>query len=541
MVGPGNRIEYRPLRAPRENRSALVEPPFAEVGGLLEENLAIRQQWSYDLQGRQLSELASQARSELLRGAFRWTSSYRDAVPPPCNAPARIVLAGHQPQLFHPGVWVKNFALDWIARAHGAYAVNLVVDSDTIKTNAVRVPGGSGEQPRIASIPLDLPGPVIPYEERRILSRPMFAEFGQRVARQIAPLVAEPLAGTFWPLAVERARQTDNLGACLAQSRHLLEGSWGLSTLEVPQSRVCQSESFVWLVAHVVAQLPRFRQVYNEVVHEYRRVHGIRNAAHPVPDLAVDGEWLEAPFWVWTAAEPARRPLFAARRGREVVLTDRQRLQIVLPLSDDGHATAAVGRLLELSFRGIKIRSRALMTTLWARLALGDLFLHGIGGAKYDQVTDALMERFFGLRPPGIMVLSATVHLPVDRAPAPTDDESTIGRLLRELEFHPERWLSGAPRELGDPAALVAEKLRWVNTAQTPKNAHERYLSLRRINAGLQPWVAHQRARLLARRAAIAEAARIERILSYREYAFCLYPEEPLREFLFGLLPGERG
>ena len=58
--------------------------------------------------------------------------------------------------------------------------------------------------------------------------------------------------------------------------------------------------------------------------------------------------------------------------------------------------------------QGVKIRSRALVTTLWARLALSDLFLHGIGGAKYDQVTDRLIESFFDLAPPAIMVLSAT-------------------------------------------------------------------------------------------------------------------------------------
>ena len=30
------------------------------------------------------------------------------------------------------------------------------------------------------------------------------------------------------------------------------------------------------------------------------------------------------------------------------------------------------------------------MTTMFARLLLGDTFLHGIGGAKYDQVTDSM-------------------------------------------------------------------------------------------------------------------------------------------------------
>ena len=54
-----------------------------------------------------------------------------------------------------------------------------------------------------------------------------------------------------------------------------------------------------------------------------------------------------------------------------------------------------------LAGAGCKVRSRALTTTLFARLLLADLFLHGIGGGKYDELTDELMRRFFGCRAAG--------------------------------------------------------------------------------------------------------------------------------------------
>ena len=78
--------------------------------------------------------------------------------------------------------------------------------------------------------------------------------------------------------------------------------------------------------------------------------------------------------------------------------------------------------LAELPRRGIKLRSRALTTTLMARLILGDLFLHGIGGAKYDELTDQLFRRFFDIEPPGFMILSATMHLPIDRPRVSAED-----------------------------------------------------------------------------------------------------------------------
>ncbi len=228
-------------------------------------------------------------------------------------------------------------------------------------------------------------------------------------------MIPHPLAREFWPLARARAREGLPLGMCLAQARHQLEGQWGLSTLEVPQSRVCQLPAFAWFTAHLMGRLNRFRDVYNEAVAEYRRLHHIRSAAHPVPDLAAEGEWIEAPYWLWTRDDSRRRRAFVRRDRRQLVLSDRHGVDVALPCSEDGQLGPAVERLLELPGMGIRLRSRALVTTLWARLVLGDLFLHGIGGAKYDHVTDALFEGFYGLTPPGILVLSATLMLPVER------------------------------------------------------------------------------------------------------------------------------
>jgi hypothetical protein len=189
----------------------------------------------------------------------------------------------------------------------------------------------------------------------------------------------------------------------------------------------------------------------------------------------------------------------------------------------------------------VKIRSRALLTTLWARLVLGDLFLHGIGGAKYDQVTDVVIERFFGAPPPEMMVVSATLHLPI-RRPRPTLAQLRgIDRELRDLTWHPERhWTAAAPGcgpVPDDAGGLLAAKQRWIDTPQTPENALLRWQSLRQVNEALQPWVAQRRQALLAMREKTARALRGEEVLASREFGFCLYPEKTLREFFAELLP----
>ena len=305
----------------------------------------------------------------------------------------------------------------------------------------------------------------------------------------------------------------------------------------VPQSLVCAGDAFQWFAAHLLAQLPRFRRVYNEAVREYRRRHRIRSTAHPAPELAEDGPWLEAPLWVWTAANPRRRRLFAQFDHNEILLSDRHSWQARLPIGPDGDAAAAVAKLLELQQDGVKIRCRALITTLWARLVLGDLFIHGIGGAKYDEVTDLLIERFFGIQPPGLMVLSGTLHLPIERHRADDSDAArAIQRELREMTYHPERFLKGSQEV---PQSPLLNKKIWIETPQTRQNAQHRCRAIRQANESLQPWLADRRRQLITRQAETARLLEAESIFAWREYAFCLYPASTVRGFFAGLLPKE--
>jgi hypothetical protein len=585
MYSTQTQIDYGRLQAPREDRAALVEPPLEEVAELVGENLHDRERLhDYDLQGRWLADVSLQARAELLTAARRWTAAYRNikgdspifaetkigTVPSPelPDPSGLIYLAGHQPQMFHPGVWFKNFVLGVVARRDGATAINLIIDGDTFSDAALRVPGGSVDQPRFVQVPFDSPDACIPYEERRIEDRELFASFGHRAIEQMSPLVADPLLRQYWPMVLARSRDSDNLGACLVQARHQLEASWGLETLEVPQSWMCRGEAFQWFVAHLLVALPEFRKAYNESLHEYRQRHRVRSRHHPAPDLIEEGAWNEAPFWVWTAENPRRRRLFIQATADETLLSDRQAWQARLSLSPEGDAAKAVDQLIELQRGGVRIRPRALITTLWARLALGNLFIHGIGGAKYDCVTDRLIERFFGLAAPRFLVVSATLHLPIPRRRATPDDVRTIQHELRAMTYQPERFLmeesvpllrrssanarSGAacqqavahgagqcgPTSGANPEAtsLIAEKRRWIATPQTAQNARERCRAIRRINTALQPWLDNRREQLAARLAQTSRCLQAESVLAWREYAFCLYPESALRGFLSALL-----
>jgi hypothetical protein len=326
-------------------------------------------------------------------------------------------------------------------------------------------------------------------------------------------------------------QQHGNIGRAIAQARHQLEGQWGLSTLELPLSRVCDSWPFRWFSAHLLCDARRLRDIHNSSLAEYRQVNKIRSHTHPVPDLAIDGEWVEVPFWLWNTERPTRRAAFVRRWDDGVELTDRQTIHISLPITPGSSAQCCVEHMEELHESGIRLRPRALITTMFARLILSDIFIHGIGGAKYDQLTDAIVRRFFGLEPLEYMVVSATVKLPVLRHPVDVLDMARIDRLKRDLEYHPENHVE----ETTETRQLIAEKRRWIETKLPRGQRLERHQKIVRVNAALQPYLAHHRQQLAQERNHLQALVRRQSILDSRDYAFCLFPEKSLRPRLLEL------
>jgi hypothetical protein len=534
---------YRRLRAPRDHGGALVEPPPAQIGRLLQRNALVRHRLGdVHFLERSIHDLRAAARDECVRLATEYSRAYRD-VSVPAQGDKRIILAGHQPELFHPGVWFKSFLLDRLARDYRATAINLVVDNDACRRTSIRVPGGGVDSPTAAHVPLAAPSPDIAWEERRIVDRETFRDFGANVRRTIQKLVGGPLIETWWPKVVARSEQENVLGACLAQARHQLEGEHGVQTLELPVSRLCGLEAFAWFAAHIVAHAPRVHENYNSAVVEYRRLNHIRSAAHPVPNLLSDGSWREVPLWVWRRDDPVRRHLHVQSQRGRVLLSDHRDWTHELPLSTDGDNSGGLDQWRALESQGVKIRPRALLMTMFARLVVGDLFVHGIGGAKYDELTDVLIQRLFLRKSPGYVVATATTRLPILRDRVTAEAARRVNHLLRELAYHPERHAdlsaSRTPEQAARLENLISSKDRWVHFDADESGAEldrkARHVHIEVLNRALQPWVESKRAEALAQRERIAQALRAEAILGSREYAFCLYPEETLVPLLKGL------
>ncbi len=62
-----------------------------------------------------------------------------------------------------------------------------------------------------------------------------------------------------------------------------------MTNLELPLGALCQTEGFLWFASHLIAQLPRYQEVHNTCLAEYRAAHHIRSRNHPVAALDAPG------------------------------------------------------------------------------------------------------------------------------------------------------------------------------------------------------------------------------------------------------------
>jgi hypothetical protein len=529
------------LRAPASDGGLLVDPPADRLPAALADNLARLASWNHDFQGRSALRLREQVRREVMALSCRFLKQHglsepriaRDAADEPIGP---LLVTGHQPELFHPGVWIKNFAIAGIAAEHHGVALNLIVDNDLPKSASIRVPRVDSGIVRTTEVDFDRWGGEIPYEDLRVEEEGLLATFADRVRGFMGDAVAAPVLEDFWQRVLRRRGDTLLLGQRFSLARRELEGSWGVSNLEVPLSSVCQTDGFSWFVCHLLAHLPRYVQIHNQALAEYRLAHGIRSKNHPVAALATQGEWLESPFWVWRRASPRRRGLLARVRGREIDLriAGEDGLLAELPLGPDREACCAVERLRDLSGQSVRLRTRALTTTLFSRFLLGDLFVHGIGGSKYDELGDEIARRFFGIEPPAFLTVSLTqrLGLPEDSTAA---DLSDLNRRVRALYHNPDRSLR---EPYSDELRILIRKKQELIAAPVKTHRERKYrcLAIRECNLAMQPWVGALAGDLLEQRGHARLRERSNRVARSRDYAYVLHSVEKLkRSFAVGV------
>ena len=524
-------MHRRRLSVPRADRSCLIAPPLAEAGLLARRNSQYLDQLSPAWPDRPFQALRRQARIDLADAAAAYAQHI--GLPTPASADGPVIMTGHQPTLYHPGVWFKNVVCHALGRHLHGSAWNVIVDNDVPKSLTFRVPSGSPSQPHAGHVRLDNQPTLRPFEEMPVASADEVRSFGRRVEQAMRDWPVTPLAAQRWSDGLAGLDDQHNLADAVTMARCRAERHWGMGLSELPVSALADRPAFQQFVAAIAAHAHRFADAYNGALADYRDLYRVRSPRNPLPDLRVDADRCELPFWVWCAGG-SRARLFIARSGGAAQLFADQHPMVRL----DGLSSEAVLEgLAAARDRGCKIRPRALTLTLFCRLFVADLFIHGIGGAAYDRVTDRIAERFLDVQLPPFLTVSATLHMPVAPLLASSQDIAATRRQLRDLVYNPDRHIDGPDRQNPHVVDLVEQKQQLIRRAPTgPPDGPQRFVRFRSIGRSLQPWVADHARRLHTQLERLARLHEYNQVLTDREYTFWAYPEDALHDFYTGAI-----
>jgi len=160
-----------------------------------------------------------------------------------------------------------------------------------------------------------------------------------------------------------------------------------------------------------------------------------------------------------------------------------------------------------------------------------DLFIHGVGGAKYDLITDEIIRTFFGVEPPGYAMITATLCLPYKPHYVSSEEVRKLKHIIKDMNYNPERYASGKIMEDAEMKSMVNEKKRLITAEMhNGEEKHRTFSRLKQLNSLMKEKIEP----LIEERE--KETEEVEKKLIYnsivtnREYPFCIYPESMLRE-----------
>ncbi|MBL8745912.1 MAG: hypothetical protein JNK58_06095 [Phycisphaerae bacterium] len=346
-----------------------------------------------------------------------------------------VVMSGHQAFFWHCGILAKVFAADSAARGLGGAAGWAVVDQDEAEFSVIRVPVRDGRN-RLGVQELRLCDPPaagvasgsLPSFEARSL-RPTGGPFAlPSVSWGAASLTESLLSRRAEPSAARQVGEAtfDLLGSYVSRPRL------------VYATDLSRTEMFRWVVDRMASDPAAAVGAYNESVGRF-----------PEAGLAALGSdagknRFELPLWRLESGKARRRVWSDQVRGVEVGL----------------------------------LAPRALLLTGFLRLFACDLFIHGQGGAVYDRVTEAWMERWLGLRLAPTVMVSADVRLPFEEASV---SESEVARAVwRAAHARHDPGLAGRDDLVPRKRAMV-ETIR--SLRERGEDARAVYLEMHRMLA----------------------------------------------------------
>jgi len=316
-----------------------------------------------------------------------------------------LILSGHQPIFFHPGVWAKCLTASILAESVSGTACHKITDTamtgEYIHTLPEVEDNGKARRKELdffLTKDMKQQEKTTPYAH---LPAPEFAAL-EKIFSDAQVFCPEAIKGNlrgFEEKLVKGLKKNPTWTDFHLYTLKLLDEICGTSRQYLTGSKLWTSEPFLQFAANWLSNLAEMNQAYNESLDEYRKKYGITHELSPMPNLKFENWWFEIPFWGVTKYHQ-RHSLYAKKDGKKLILKIKG--------GDGTYPLDQEDMQRQLGVLNISLWPKAIPQTLFCRMYLCDFFIHGVGGSSYEEVGDSLFKKIFKANPPAYGVVSAT-------------------------------------------------------------------------------------------------------------------------------------
>lgn len=507
------------LTIPEQKDIVFVSPDYSAWDRLLSENKCATQRVSH----------LSRSRSELLRIAEDYTRTITGASDFD-GSRENVIATGHQPIWHHCGVLAKNSIVSKFAKRVGT-GLHIVLDHDVCDT-AMVLPTSCGNGIwGFKRVEIECEQKCVPLEFRS----PLKTEKMQALINAIAEIEGSHFCVDIWRQCIESNSKNIPALKNVADSITFLQAKLNLALqldmAYLPISRLSQSHSFIDFATSIIADAFDFVRCYNNAIANLTAETRIRNR-RPMPRLKIDysGNIVELPFWL-VSPEGKRSSLYVMPAKNKIsIFTD------CAVLGDLDSSDSDSGLMAELlSCCDYRLRPKAVTLTLFVRLFLADWFVHGVGGASYESVTDDILKDYYGINELSFGIATATVTLPLSSCVDSVSDRTNqLRQQLRKIKYNPERFIENSLLRTETVGSLIIKKESLIRTtkddssnAETKRSAWE---SILEVNKDLLNYATQSQDILKTKLQLLKKKELSKCVLNHREYFFGLFPGDALRD-----------
>lgn len=509
----------------KKNKAYICEPAFSGFLNAANKNILERLKWNFQICGISASGFKDMVRRDILNSAYSFCFEKGVGFEKK-DIGSYVFATGHQSVFYHPGVWIKNFLIDSVSKNDNIVGLNIWVDYEEGCHEAFKTPCVADNKLKQKNIPLNVPfcnnvAFCLPAPTRNL-----WDNFSSHVKACLKTLPdVKPLANfeNYLSCADEILKDTANLSEFIGLSRRRFEeaSKKGKNYLELPVSAILKTDSFLLFFLDIINKIDGFNFIYNHILDEYRTKHSIRSDANPFPNLRLQGNFFELPFWAITK-EGVRCGLWYDK-DKNALCARREKI-----IKLDKNASKSAEILKNSEYRFV---FKAVTLMMYFRMFASDFFLHGTGGAKYDAVTDEIIQKFYNAPAPSYAAATMNLYIDIPEIKYNEKEKFEIEKKLIQLKHNPQKLISqNTVDEKPRLKELIREKESLVRKIKNAPLDDKKIFAdkIKNINASLEKEIKHVKAELEEKFKALNKKEEECGVASFREYPFCFYDPQDM-------------